>query len=68
MADTKSPASSKTVWVGVIGVLAGVLNELLPVAERFADQEITRTAFVSGLLMIVLRAVTKSPLVFPPKK
>ena len=63
----KTPAQSKTMWVGILGILAGVLNEFLPVADKLASQEITRTAAISGLVMIVLRMVTKSPLVFPPK-
>lgn len=66
--DSKSVASSKTMWVGLIGILAGVLNEVGPLAQQLADQEVTRTAFVSALVMMILRAVTKSPLVFPPKK
>jgi len=68
MADTpKSPASSKTVWVGIIAILAGVLNEVAPLAQQYVDQEVSRTALVSGIVMLILRAVTKSPLVFPKK-
>ena len=63
----KSPASSKTVWVSVLAMLAGILNEVGPLAQQYADQEVTRTAFIGGLVMLVLRAVTKSPLVFPKK-
>ena len=68
MAETPKPAaSSKTLWVGVIGILAGVLNEVGPLAQQYADQAVTRTALISGIVMIVLRLVTKSPLVFPKK-
>ena len=70
MADKqpKSPAASRTIWVGALTILASVLNELLPTVEQFADQEITRTALVSAIVMIVLRSITKSPLVFKPKE
>ena len=63
----KSVASSKTMWVGLIGILAGVLNEVGPLAQQLADQEVTRTAFVSALVMIILRFVTKSPIAFPKR-
>ena len=65
--DPKSPAASRTIWVGVLTVIAAVLNEGLPLAQKFADQEITRTALVSAIVMIVLRSITKSPIVFKPK-
>lgn len=69
MAETpKGPAQSKTLWVGLIAILAGILNEVGPLAQQYADSEVTRTALVSGIVMIVLRMVTKSPVVFPPKK
>ena len=69
MADKqpKSPAASRTIWVGVLTVIAAVFNELAPIAQKFADQEITRTALISAVVMIVLRSITKSPLVFKPK-
>ena len=66
--ESKSPTTSKTMWVGVIAIVAAILNELGPLAQQLADQEVTRTAFVSALVMMVLRAVTKSPIVFPTKK
>ena len=65
--DPKSPAASRTIWVGVLTVIAAVFNELAPIAQQFADKEITRTALISAVVMIVLRSITKSPLVFPKK-
>lgn len=63
----KSPAASKTLWIGALAILTGLFNEIGPLAQKYADQEVTRTALVSGIVMIALRLVTKSPLVFPPK-
>lgn len=69
MAETAKPiTSSKTFWLGLIPIIVGILNEFGPLAQKFADAEITRTALVSGIMMIVMRAVTKSPVVFPTKK
>lgn len=68
MAETdKAPTASKTMWIGAMGSIVAILNEIMPVAQQFADKEITRTVLISSIVMMILRAVTKSPLVFPKK-
>lgn len=68
MAEAKPITSSKTFWVGLVPIVAGILNEVGPLAQKYADSEVTRTALIGGIVMIVMRAVSKSPVVFPTKK
>lgn len=69
MADTpKSPMASKTVWVNTLGLASVVLADTTGWLEKADPTTLTFGAVAWAVLNIVLRAVTKSPLVFPTKK
>ena len=66
--EAKTPLQSKTMKVGIAALVLGILAEIIPVAQQYVDQEVTRTAMIGGIIMMILRAVTNSPLIFKPKK
>lgn len=55
----KSPLASKTLWVNVLILLMGVINEIIPLLQ---DTTMTRAAMVLAITNIILRYLTNSPL------
>lgn len=62
MSEEKSPWLSKTMWLGLVTSIASVASLFYPpVKEVIANnQELIGTAI--GLLVMILRVVTKTPL------
>lgn len=64
--EAKSIFQSKTFWVNAIVILAGILNEAVPVVQ---DQTLSRSAIIYAILMIVLRKLSTGPVeVKAPKR
>jgi hypothetical protein len=62
MYGTKAWYASKTVWLGILEILIGILDA---VATFLATGDLSSTALVtltSGILTIVLRKLTTQPL------
>lgn len=64
----KTPAESKTVWVNVLALLGVVLSDSAGWLDKADPTTITIGAGLWALVNIVLRAITKSPLIFKPKE
>ena len=69
MAEAKPARKSLTIWAGLLFLLGGVATEAAGYLEAIpADHTASTVSIVSGIFMIVLRLITKSPILFPPKK
>ena len=66
--EAKTPLQSKTMKIGIVTLVLSILAEIIPVIQQYVDLEVTRTAMIGGIVMMIMRAVTNSPLIFKPKK
>ena len=66
--EAKTPLQSKTMKIGIVTLVLSILAEIIPVVQQYVDLEVTRTAMIGGIVMMIMRAVTNSPLIFKPKK
>ena len=63
MEDPKNPLFSKSIWLGVVVALAPLVSILVPGAEDFIKANIEVIGGVVGALIVVLRFLTKKPVV-----
>lgn len=65
----KKARNSYTIWAGSLFLLGGIATEAASYLDAIpADHTASGVSIASGIFMIVLRLVTKSPILFPPKK